>query len=389
LGLVTIVAYGVAYYSYGVLIDPIRASTGWSSSALGAVFSGVLVVGGAGALVGGRLVDRLGTRPAFLLAGSVGAGAAAAASYQHELPAFAVLYAVGCGLITALGFYNITQPAAIRAAGNAPERAVVWLTVIGAFSSPIFLPVTAALVDGLGWRATIRVLAAIAAATFVTMAALLGVEPADVRARRAPASVPDALRGAWKAPGFPRWVLASLISGAAVDIILVYQVPVMIAAGLPIGAAATIGGIRGFAQLGGRLPLSALLRRLGTRRNDRAVADRRRGGHVAAARQRSCRARGPVQRVGGRVDRRDVHAAGDLHQRAGRRREPQHADGRPSRRVRDRRRDRPSDRRNRVRRDRLLCLGCVADRGGTCRRGGVDEQSGGFPRALSARRRWA
>ena len=54
-------------------------------------------------------------------------------------------------------------------------------------------------------------------------------------------------------------MLASLISGAAVDIILVYQVPVMIAAGLPTGAAATIGGLRGFAQLGGRLPLSPLL----------------------------------------------------------------------------------------------------------------------------------
>jgi MFS family permease len=266
LGVVTIVAYGVAYYSYGVLIDPIRTSTGWSSPALGAVFSGVLVIGGAGALVGGRLVDRLGTRPGFVFAGTVGAGAVAASSYQHDLPAFAVLYAVGCGVITALGFYNITQPAAIRAAGDEPARAVVWLTVIGAFSSPIFLPVTAALVDGLGWRATIRVLAAIAAATFLTMAAVQGVEPAHVRARRAVVSVPDALRNAWEAPGFPRWVLASLISGAGVDIILVYQVPVMIAAGLPIGAAATIGGIRGFAQLAGRLPLSPLLRRLGARR---------------------------------------------------------------------------------------------------------------------------
>jgi MFS family permease len=266
LGLVTIVAYGVAYYSYGVLIDPIRTSTGWSSSGLGAVFSGVLVIGGAGALVGGRLVDRLGTRPAFLLAGSIGASAVAGASYQHELLGFAVLYAVGCGLITALGFYNITQPAAIRAAGKEPERAVVWLTVIGAFSSPIFLPVTAALVDGIGWRSTIRVLAAIAAATFLAMAALQGAERPHAHARGAPSSVVDALRNAWKAPGFPRWVLASLISGAGVDIILVYQVPVMIAAGLSTGAAATIGGIRGFAQLGGRLPLSPLLRRLGARR---------------------------------------------------------------------------------------------------------------------------
>ena len=40
----------------------------------------------------------------------------------------------------------------------------------------------------------------------------------------------------------------------------------MIAAGLPIGAAATIGGLRGLAQLGGRLPLGPVLRRAGTRR---------------------------------------------------------------------------------------------------------------------------
>jgi MFS family permease len=266
LGVVTIVAYGVAYYSYGVLIDPIHAGTGWSTAALGAVFSGVLVVGGAGALAGGRLVDRLGTRPAFVIAGTIGAAAIALSSYQHVLLAFAVFYAVGAGAMSALGFYHVTQPAAIRAAGDEPQRAVVWLTILGAFASPIFLPLTAALINALGWRDTIRVLAAIAAVTFLAAAFVnrTGRSPAD--SRRDADGVTDALMNAWGAPGFRRWVLASLISGAAVDVILVYQVPVMIAAGLPIGAAATIGGIRGFAQLAGRLPLSPLLSRLGARR---------------------------------------------------------------------------------------------------------------------------
>jgi len=265
LGLVTIAAYGVAYYSYGVLIDPIRTHTGWSSPALGAIFSGVLVIGGAGGLAGGRLVDRVGTRPAFLLAGTVGAGAVAASSYQHGLLGFGVLYAVGCGVIAALGFYHVTQPAAIRASGGAPDRAVVWLTILGAFASPIFLPLTAALVTAIGWRDTIRVLAAIAAAVFLPMAVAerTGARPAHASQHADGAA--GALRGAWRVPGFRRWVLASLISGAAVDVILVYQVPVMIAAGLPIGAAASIGGLRGFAQLGGRVPLSPVLRRLGAR----------------------------------------------------------------------------------------------------------------------------
>jgi hypothetical protein len=33
LGMATIIAYGVAYYSYGALIDPIRHTTGWSAAA--------------------------------------------------------------------------------------------------------------------------------------------------------------------------------------------------------------------------------------------------------------------------------------------------------------------------------------------------------------------
>ena len=45
--------------------------------------------------------------------------------------------------------------------------------------------------------------------------------------------------------------------------ILVYQVPAMTAAGLAFGAASFWAGFRGFAQLGGRLPLMPLVRRIG------------------------------------------------------------------------------------------------------------------------------
>jgi hypothetical protein len=87
------------------------------------------------------------------------------------------------------------------------------------------------------------VLAAIAAAVFLPVAALTGHRQPYAHAHRAPVTVTRALRAAWHAPGFRRWVIASLISGAAVDVILVYQVPVMIAAGLPIAAAASVGGL--------------------------------------------------------------------------------------------------------------------------------------------------
>ena len=269
LGVVTIVAYGVAYYSFSALIDPIRHNTGWSTTALGATFSAVLVIGGAGGLFGGRLVDRLGTRPAFLIAGTIGAGAIAAASVSNELAAFAVFYALGAGSISALGYYHVTQPTVIRAAPDQPERAVVRLTIFGAFASPIFLPLTTWLAHELGWRGALRIQALLTAAVFLVAAAVPSTADTDNgrddRRPSRPSQLRPVLAATWRRPAVRRWVFASMISGAAIDVILVYQIPIMVAAGLPAGIAATIGGIRGFAQVGGRLPLAPLLTKLGTR----------------------------------------------------------------------------------------------------------------------------
>jgi MFS family permease len=63
-----------------------------------------------------------------------------------------------------------------------------------------------------------------------------------------------------------RWIGATLIGGAAVSALLVYQVPIMVAAGLTTGTAATVAGARGIAQLAGRVPLGPAVRHLGTRR---------------------------------------------------------------------------------------------------------------------------
>jgi MFS family permease len=268
LGLVTIVAYGVAYYSFSALIDPIKHSTGWSTTALGATFSAVLVIGGIGGLFGGRLVDRVGTRPAFLVAGTIGAAAIAAASLCNGLVAFAALYALGAGALSALGYYHVTQPAAIRAAPEYPERAVVHLTIFGAFASPIFLPLTTWLIHETGWRSTLRIQALLTAVVFLIAATARSATSNNERADARPSRSNHtrlALTTAWRSQGVRRWVLASVISGAAIDVILTYQIPIMVAAGLPAGAAATIAGIRGFAQLGGRLPLTPLLTRLGAR----------------------------------------------------------------------------------------------------------------------------
>ena len=56
-----------------------------------------------------------------------------------------------------------------------------------------------------------------------------------------------------------------ILSGAAADVMLAFQVPIMRDAGLAIATAAAIAGARGFAQLLGRLPLGLVLRVLTAR----------------------------------------------------------------------------------------------------------------------------
>jgi MFS family permease len=264
LGLLTIIGYGACYYAYGVLIGPIRTDTGWPDAALGAIFSASLVISGAGGIVAGRVLDRCGPRPGFLVAGTAGAGAMLAASVQGALLPFAVAYAGGCGLVGALGFYHITQAVAARTAPAAPARAIIWVTLFGALSSPVYLPLTAWLTGSAGWRATIRIEAGTVAVAFVLAAVLIknpgGSQPGP------PAGRPTgALRAAWRSPRVRAWLAATVMGGAAVNALIVYQIPVTTRAGLPLAIAAAVAGFRGLAQLAGRLPLTALTGKLGAR----------------------------------------------------------------------------------------------------------------------------
>jgi MFS family permease len=264
LGVVTIIGYGACYYAYGVLIGPISADTRWPDAALGPIFSATLVITGAGGIVAGRVLDRRGPRPVFLLAGIAGPGAMLIASVQGALLPFAIAYAGGCGLVGALGFYHITQAVAARTAPAAPARAIIWLTLFGALSSPVYLPLTAWLTQTAGWRGAIRVEAVTVGVAFL-LAAVLTKNPGRSRPGEPAGRPTGVLRAAWRSPLVRAWLAATLIGGAAVNALIIYQVPVTTRAGLPLGIAAAVAGFRGLAQLAGRLPLTALTGRLGIR----------------------------------------------------------------------------------------------------------------------------
>ncbi len=260
LGLVTIAAYGCWHYSFGVLLDPIIDDTGWSEPFLTLAFGASVLVGGVGSVFGGWLLDRVGSRTVFGSAAAAVLVTFLAAAETSSPLAFAVLTAIGGGAVAALGFYHVTQTVAVRLSPRSSTRAIAILTVWGAFSSALYLPASAWLVEEFGWRPALKVLALSAVVTLVAAALVMDTRTAEMPASR---HIVTDLRSALRTTAARSFLLSQGVVGVSMGVILAYQVPAMTAAGLPLAAASFWAGFRGFSQLLGRIPLMPMVRRLG------------------------------------------------------------------------------------------------------------------------------
>lgn len=261
LGAITIAVYGCWYYAFGVLLDPIIADTGWREPVLTSAFAVSLFIGGIGSLLGGLLLDRLGSRLVFATAALVGLASFQVGARTSSLAVFSVSVAIGGGVFAALGFYHITQTTAVRIGGADSAKAIAVLTVWGAFASAIYIPLAAWLVENFGWRTTLNALTLSAVAALALGAVMIDTRvETSIDARLVLGEVRNSLRD----PNARRFVAIIALAGMGVSTILVYQVPVMTAAGLAPVTASFWAGFRGFAQLGGRLPLMPIVHHLGT-----------------------------------------------------------------------------------------------------------------------------
>jgi len=263
LGLLTITSYGSWFYGFGVLIAPISDDMGWSTTSLGVTFGAAQVLTGIGAFFGGRLLDRFGGIGPFGIQAVGGGGLLLAATWADNPVTFGVLYALGAGIVGATGFYHVTTAAASRLKPDRPDRAIAVLTVIGALCSPIYLPFTAWLVTIWHWRTAARVLALLAIAGAL-VAAVLASGGAST-SRGGPSSRPfKVMRSALRSASVRRMLIVYAVAGLAFSSVLVYQVPILTAAGMGLGTAGAIGGFRGFCQIFGRVGLTGSVERHGS-----------------------------------------------------------------------------------------------------------------------------
>lgn len=151
LGVAQILAWGTSFYFPAVFAGPIVAATGWSLGyVVGGTSIGLLVAGLISPQVG-RIIDVHGGRPVLLTSSLFYAAGLIGIGLSPTLPVYLsawVLLGIGMGT----GLYDAVFAALGRMYGGAARGPITNLTLFGGFSSTICWPLSAFMIEHIGWR---------------------------------------------------------------------------------------------------------------------------------------------------------------------------------------------------------------------------------------------
>lgn len=252
LGVIEIFAWGTSFYLIAVLAGPIAAETGWSGAIISGGVSLGLLVSGLSATFVGKLIEAHGGRP-VLAAGMVLLSCGLALlGLSRSLPAYYLAWAVmGGGM--ACGLYDAAFSTLGRIFGRDARSAITQLTLWGGFASTVCWPLSAWLVESVGWRSACFAYAGFHLA--VTMPLALVALPRAVRPMANgptqqvplpdPVPVTDLRFVCLAAAGVVLAMLSTIWS--------VHFVTILMATGYTTAAAIGIGTLIGPAQVGARV----------------------------------------------------------------------------------------------------------------------------------------
>jgi MFS family permease len=260
------VTWGIIYYGFPVFLRPMEQDLGASRVAVTAAFSIGLGVSALASISVGRWLDARGPR-ALMTAGSVLATALTFAWARVEsLPAlYAVWFLMGFAMAATL--YEPAFAVVVSWFARGRDRALLTVTLVAGLASTIFMPIEAALLERLGWRSALTVLAVVLGLITIPIHALLlrqGTAHASAAAADATAaslSLGQAARTA------VFWVLsiAFLVSNFATAAVTTHLIPFLVDRGYAPATAAAVIGWTGAMQLAGRVLFVPISARLGAR----------------------------------------------------------------------------------------------------------------------------
>jgi MFS family permease len=251
LGVIQIFAWGSTYYLMAVLAGPMAADTGWSAGLLSAGVSLGLLVSGLAAPKVGRLIQASGGRG--VLAGGmclIAAGLVLLGSAETPPVYLAAWTVLGLGM--SAGLYDPAFSTLGRLYGTDARAAITQLTLWGGFASTVCWPITAWLVESVGWRGACLAYAGLHLA--VTLPLSLFLMPRTLPAEGpshdpvATTSTPGILD-----PGFLCIAAAGVALSMVATVWSIHLVTILTASGYTLAAAIAVGTLIGPAQVGARV----------------------------------------------------------------------------------------------------------------------------------------
>jgi MFS family permease len=272
------ISWGVLYYAYSVFQVPMGAELRLSSAQLSGAFSLAVLCTGVAAVGVGRWLDVRGPR-GLMTAGSIACALLVAAwsRVDSALDLYVVMGGIGAARASVL--YDPAFAVVVRWFHAKRSTALLTVTVVAGFASTIALPTSNALVDALGWRHALLVLAAVLAVTTVAPHWLvLRTDPADLgqhpdgapEPAPGPAHQAQPVASSWRAtalwaakqPVFGWYAAAFAAQSAAVVVVAVHLVPFLREHGHDATFAAAATGALGALSVTGRLVLTGVVRRM-------------------------------------------------------------------------------------------------------------------------------
>ena len=268
-GLLGCVAIG-AMFSQPVFIRPISRDTGWSITGISSAMTFGFLAMAVGSIVWGNLSDRFGPRVIVLIGSCVLAAALALASRATSLLEFQLVFGLMVGGAAAAIFAPLI--ACVTGWFDTHRSLAVSLVSAGIGVAPMTMsPLAAQLITHHDWRASLQILAALAAVVMIPVALLVRRPPALMSGNAAPATREEpqtriTVRQAIRSPQFITLVLTNFFCCATHSGPIFHTVSYAISCGIPLVAAVSIYSVEGLAGLGGRVAFGVLGDRFGAKR---------------------------------------------------------------------------------------------------------------------------
>jgi MFS family permease len=268
-GLLGCVAMG-SMFCLPVILLPMVKATGWSMTGVsGAMTVGFLAMA-AGSMAWGSLSDRIGPRLVVMIGAVVLAASLALASRASSLIAFQLIFGIGVGGAASAVFAPMM--ACVTGWFDTHRSLAVSLVSAGMGMAPMTMsPLAAWLITGHDWRATMEIIAAVAAALMLPVALLVRRPPVlsgegEALSASAGDEVAMTTGQALRSPQFIILLLTNFFCCATHSGPIIHTVSYAVTCGIPMLAAVSIYSVEGLAGMFGRIGFGWMGDRFGAKR---------------------------------------------------------------------------------------------------------------------------